>query len=47
MTERTHTTGFAEPLGKKLSIKEMQKIVDHCEDTVSRIHRKEGSGADV
>lgn len=41
MTERTHTTGLAEPLGNKLSIEEMQEIVDHCEDTVSRIHRKD------
>jgi predicted nucleotidyltransferase len=45
-TEDGEKTYFAEPLEKKLSIEEMQEIVNHCEDMVSRIRRKEGSEPD-
>jgi predicted nucleotidyltransferase len=40
-TEDGEKTYFAEPLEKKLSIEEMQEIVNHCEDMVSRIRRKD------
>lgn len=42
-TEDGDKTYFAEPLEKKLSIEEMQEIVNHCEDMVSRIRRKKES----
>ena len=42
-TEDGEKTYFAEPLKKKLSIEEMQEIVNHCEDMVSRIRRKKES----
>jgi predicted nucleotidyltransferase len=40
-TEDGEKTYFAEPLKKKISIEEMQEIVNHCEDAVSRIRRKD------
>jgi len=40
-TEDGEKTYFAEPLEKKLSIEAMQEIVNHCEDMVSRIRRKD------